>query len=298
MVDGVTMAVESGRIVALLGPNGAGKTTLFRLLLGLLEPTAGNAAVLGRNPRADGRCNVAAMGDGYDPPRWAKIKWLLSLQAEASPRFDRALAERIIAEKELNLSRRFGNLSKGQKRWVLAALALASRAQVMLLDEPADGMDPSARRSLYDHLRDLAIQQNATVMISTHIIGDIERVADDVAILNHGVLRMFESLEDLREQVREIELPASHSLPGRGDEVQLLGEREQGDVRLAWIRGGAANLARYQRQLPAIAAVRPVNLESLYLAATGHLPAQSNDLPVNLPYELNEQPQEEHAPCA
>ena len=268
-LDRLDLRVQAGRIVALLGPNGAGKTTLLRLLAGLLAPTAGGARVLGDDSRRlspANACRLGVMIEGHEPPHWARLRWLAALQASAAPRCDSGLAERLLGERHLDGRARFGRLSKGQRRWVLAALALASHSDVLLLDEPADGLDPASRRALYGHLRDQANDLQSAVLVATHIIDDIERVADEVAVLHHGRLLLHADLEDLREQVREVEVPATALLPAQPLEVLATGVR--GDRRSVWIRGDEAVEARIADQLGGGAAVHPFNLERLFLALT------------------------------
>jgi len=203
----VDLTIEKGRIVALLGPNGAGKTSLLRLLMGLLEPTMGQSRVLGdlsRNLPGPTAAKIGYMGDTDEPPFWSTIRQLMHLQVGCSVHFDRASFLQSMKARNLAPSNRYGSLSKGQKKWVRAALVLAGDPQVLLMDEPAEGLDPSARQGLYDELRDRVTESEATAVVATHIIGDIERIADDVAIIDRGRVIVHAALEDLREQVREV----------------------------------------------------------------------------------------------
>lgn len=269
----VDLAVERGRIVALLGPNGAGKTTFLRLLMGLLDATSGRSWVLESPSRAlPGRtaAKIGYMGDVDEPPRWATIKQLMHLQAESSAEFDRAFFERSMTARKLDLPRRYGSLSKGQKKWVRAALVLAGKPSVLLMDEPAEGLDPSARQGLYDELRDYVTESEATAVVATHIISDIERIADDVAVIDRGRVVAHAALEDLREQVREVQLPADGPVPEFGDSVELLGSKVASGTRLIWLRCARGSLNELEESLPATSAVRPANLETFYLALTQH----------------------------
>ena len=270
-VDCVSFSIPSGRVVALLGPNGAGKTTLISMLLGLLEPTGGSARVLGAEPRAmpaDVAARIAATGDLLTPPSWARLREMLDLQQSASPHFDRAYAESFCRGRGMNLSSRFGSLSKGQKRWVLAGLALASGADLLLLDEPADGLDPAARRELYDQVRDTVTLRGATALVATHVIGDVERVADDVIIIRDGQVALHESLEDLRDRVREIEMPGLDAMPDMGPGITTLGVRVEGSGLVAHIRCEEGAPAGWEGPR-GCAAIRTVGLEPLYQLIAG-----------------------------
>lgn len=266
-VNDVSMRVSKGTILAVLGPNGAGKTTLMRLLMGLLEPTAGQGLILGDPLRRQATpSRVAYMGDGHEPPRWATPAMLEALQVAASPRFSRPFFRRLLSERELSPSWRYGELSKGQKRWVLAAAAFASGADLLLLDEPADGMDPAARRSMYDYLRKYANQAEASALVTTHIIGDIERVADEVAIIDRGRLVLHASVEDLREQVRHVELSGQGELPDLPDAVRVLGAQRLGNSCLAWLRCQGVDDGQLQGLLGPRASLRNATLEEIYMA--------------------------------
>jgi len=282
-LDGLNLRIGAGSLVALLGPNGAGKTTLLRLLAGLLEPTAGMARVLGRDsrrlPEAAAR-SLGVMIDGHEPPRGARLRWLAALQAAGQARFDAAQASRLLEELHLDGGTRFGRLSKGQRRWALVALALASQSEVLLLDEPADGLDPASRRALYDHLRRQVNDGRSTALVATHIIDDIERVVDEVAIIHRGRLVLHAGLEDLREQVREVELPAAAGTPE--PPLEVLANVIRGDARHAWVRGGEAVEAAVARQFGHGVPVHPFNLEQLFLALTGGAARTSaRDRPAN-----------------
>ena len=181
-----------GSIFLLLGPNGAGKTTLLRILMGLIEPTAGAAYVLGSPawPQpAEVISAVGYVGDRCEPPAWASLALLEDLQAGASPTFDKALFRELCRRRELPPNRPIRFVEQGPATVDLgqASLWRAGR-RLILLDEPADGLDPSARRALYDALRDHVNQHEATAIVTTHVIADVERIGDEVAIIDRGRL--------------------------------------------------------------------------------------------------------------
>jgi ABC-2 type transport system ATP-binding protein len=139
-----------------------------------------------------------------------------------------------------------------------------------LLDEPAEGLDPSARQHLYDELRDQINESNASAIVATHIISDIERIADDVAIIHQGKLLIHASLEDLREQLREVELGPDEPLPDLGERYEILGRKETAGVTIAWVRSAPDQANALSNLLPDHTQVRAVGLESFYLAMTEH----------------------------
>jgi ABC-2 type transport system ATP-binding protein len=273
-VEGVTCAIPSGSVVGLIGPNGAGKTTLLSLVAGLIEPCAGEARFLGENVRALPDAAVfelVLVGDGSEPPASMTIGALLDLQADASPRFDRLLADGLLREMNLPLSKRFGTLSKGNRQWVLSVLGLAARPRLLLMDEPAAGLDVAARRRLYELVRSSVDDHGATVVISSHILTDLQRVCDEIVLLSGGRLVLYESLEVLRGEVREVELAGSIDTPLFPKEVAVLAREQRETGERLWVR--APEIDERLRPLASFAAVHTVNLESLYLAMAGRQPS-------------------------
>ena len=275
-LDVLSLEASKGTILTLLGPNGAGKTTLLRILMGLIEPTNGQAFVLGSSARSQpagvaGR--VAYVGDRCEPPDWATPALLEGVQAGASRSFDRALFRECCKRRGLSLKRPYGALSKGQRRWVLTSLALACRPELVLLDEPADGLDPAARKALYDALRDHVNECEATAIVTTHVIADIERIADDVAIMMAGRSVLHGPLDDLRENIRQVEMSGGISFPELGDMATLLGSTRQGDMAIAWVKCNGVSDGQLVRRLGPGATVRTVGLETLYLAIAEQQPA-------------------------
>jgi ABC-2 type transport system ATP-binding protein len=280
-LDHLTLEVPKGMILTLLGPNGAGKTTLLRILMGLLEPTGGEARVLGapaRSQPADVAGRVAYVGDRCEPANWATLAMLEGLQADASRVFDSTLFRDCCKQREFPLRRPYGSLSKGQRRWVLTSLALACRPRLILLDEPADGLDPAARRALYNAIRDHVNQNDATVIVTTHVIADVERIADGVAIIDAGRLILHAPLEDLREHVRQVEIPASNSPPDLSDLASVLGCVQLGTTSIVWIKRNGLDDEEIRSRLGAGVTIRQVDLETLYLAIAERRPlAQPSD---------------------
>jgi ABC-2 type transport system ATP-binding protein len=253
-------------VLALLGQNGAGKTTFLRLAFGLLRPTQGEIRILSEPAAkwaAMGGSHVAGVGENCEPPRWASLSMLADLH-QAAGGFDRNSFAQWCQGRDLQLHRTWAQLSKGQKRWVLCGLALARQPEVLLLDEPADGLDPLARKELFEKLRSYADQHAAAVIVTTHILADVERAADRVAILHRGRLVLNADLESLREQVREIEFspPADTAILSG---LQVLGRRRDADAEICWVR--SRNLDTLA-QLDALHKTRGVGLEELFALVT------------------------------
>lgn len=270
-LDRINLSIEKDRIVALLGPNGAGKTTFLHLVMGLLEPTEGKAAVLGSDSRSMSKQTVAQigyMGDGDEPPGWVTAKKLIAMQKESSACFDLDFIKKFLSDRGLSLKKSFGSMSKGQKKWLRAGLVLASRPRILILDEPAEGLDPSARYELYDYLREYITESAATAVVATHIIGDIERIADDVAVINNGKVVTHACLEDLRDEVSEIHFSDSELPVTISDNFELIGKKKVAEGGLFWVRSTKLAHEELKNLLGEHSHVRRVDLQTFYLAIT------------------------------
>jgi len=180
-----TVSVPQGRISALVGPNGAGKTTLLRLLAGLAAPSAGRAAVLGGPPRQD-PAYLAEIGFlAQEIPLYRRLtaKDHIGIGAHLNPRWDGASVRDRLAALQIPLDQPAGTLSGGQRAQLALALTLAKRPRLLLLDEPLAALDPLARRNFMATLAEAAADGNLTIVLSSHLIGDIERVCDHLMLL-------------------------------------------------------------------------------------------------------------------
>ncbi len=198
-LDGVNLTVMPGRVVGLLGPNGSGKTTLIKLINGLLTPTAGEVSICGLQPGKESKAIVSYLPDRSCLPEWMNVRQLMEYYADFFADFDRARAADMMARLSLHEELRISQMSKGTKEKVQLILVMSRRARLYLLDEPIGGVDPATR----DYILDTIIRnydENASVVISTHLISDVENVLDDVVFLREGRVSLQASVDDLREQ--------------------------------------------------------------------------------------------------
>jgi ABC-2 type transport system ATP-binding protein len=287
-VDGLDLQVETGVVYGLLGRNGAGKTTALRTLMGVLLPTAGSALVLGRDLRtadAAHRARVAYVPQVQQLPERLTIAQLGAVLACFYPRWDGALLESLMHRFELPRRRRPSALSTGQQRILSLALALACRPELLVLDEPAAGLDPVARRELLEALIELlADTEGTTVLLSTHLVGDLERLADVVGFLDRGRLLHSAPLDELRARLRKVQVifrdgPPSPrpSLPG------ALRTETEGPVvtGVCWLRDEAA--LDELRGLPgAQVHVFPLGLEDIFIELVGARTREREGVPTEL----------------
>jgi ABC-2 type transport system ATP-binding protein len=180
-----TLQVPGGRVAGLVGPNGAGKTTLLHLAVGLLEPTAGTIEVLGGRP-ADGAAHLAKVGFvAQDTPVYTGLSVAdhLRMGARLNPGWDGDYARRRIERTGLDPSQRAGKLSGGQRAQLVLTLAIAKRPELLILDEPVASLDPLARREFLQDLMEAVAEQELTVVLSSHLVADLERVCDYLIVL-------------------------------------------------------------------------------------------------------------------
>src|SRR5262249_19322747 len=195
-----TVDIPAGRVAALVGPNGAGKTTLLRLAVGVLDPTAGSGRVFGRSPRKEPKEVLPRLGFvAQDHPLYKgfKVKDLLTLGRKLNPRWDDALARDRIRQLNIPLDARAGRLSGGQQAQVALALALAKRPDLLVLDEPLASLDPLARREFLSMLMEAVAEGGLTVLLSSHIIGDLERVGDYLVILSAAHVQLAGDIQEI-----------------------------------------------------------------------------------------------------
>ena len=179
-----TIEVPEGSVTALVGPNGAGKTTLLQLAVGLTRPTAGNVTVLGLSPRDPALlARVGFVGQEHPLHRGFTVAETLKLGRKLNPGWDDALAHERLQRLDLPFDRTVGRLSGGQRAQVALTVALAKRPELLLLDEPVASLDPLARREFLSALMEAVTETGLTVILSSHIVAELERVCDHLVIL-------------------------------------------------------------------------------------------------------------------
>ncbi|HEY0119239.1 MAG TPA: ABC transporter ATP-binding protein [Cellulomonas sp.] len=194
-----TLSIPSGRVVGLVGPNGAGKTTLLHLAVGLLRSTSGTVEVLGERPASSPELLARVGFVAQDAPVYAGLSVAdhLRLGAHANPRWDRRLADERVAALGLDPGQKAGRLSGGQRAQLALTLAVAKRPDLLVLDEPVASLDPLARREFLQSLMEFVADQGASVVLSSHLVSDLERVCDHLVVLVGSRVRLAGDLDDL-----------------------------------------------------------------------------------------------------
>ncbi|KZC40661.1 MULTISPECIES: ABC transporter ATP-binding protein [Rhodanobacter] len=213
-LDGVDLALQPGSVLGLVGRNGAGKSTLIRIMLGLLQPQAGEARVFGAPALRLGDETKARIGYVPQQPEalaWLSARQMLDFVGRFYPRWDAAFVRHTLERWQIPVDKLLAKLSPGERQRVDLIRALASQPELLVLDEPAAALDPVARRELLREVALRAGESGATVLFSTHIVSDLERAASDVAFLHRGKLLFRCGVDDSKERYARLWLPARMS---------------------------------------------------------------------------------------
>ncbi len=269
VLRGVDLAVPRGAVVGLLGTNGAGKSTLIKCLLGLLKITAGSATVLGEDPWTLSAAAKARIG--YVPQvvhlyPWMKVAQVIQYTAAFYPKWDHVWCDELVDQWDLDRSASIRTLSTGQLQRLGLILGMGHRPDLYVLDEPAASLDPAGRRSLLRSLLEVSEDSEHSILFSTHITSDLERIASHVAIMGDGVIDYFGELDELKDSVKRIrvhsptDLPADFSLPG-SLRTEVIGQ--SAIVAVAEIDNEFVDQVR--KRFHATVEIEDLNLEDIFL---------------------------------
>jgi ABC-2 type transport system ATP-binding protein len=269
----LSLQIPEGTIFGLLGENGAGKSTAIRILLGMERPDAGSSTVLGLSSQRQGLAIRRKVG--YVPERpvlydWMTIDELGWFTGGFYENHDTVIANysRIARDFGLDVKQKIGGLSKGQTAKVALTLALAHDPKVLILDEPTSGLDTMVRREFLDSMVEMAAS-GRTVLISSHQIGEIERIADYVAIISQGQLVTVDRLDELKSSMRQFTITCeSESTPAPSFNGQLISKAQRGRQWSLLLRNSGADLAQRIQEHAGVLEVHESKptLEDIYLA--------------------------------
>lgn len=212
-LEAVSLSVPKGCVFGLLGESGAGKTTFIRHLIGLLRPQRGTVRVLGKDPVMDPEGTLGRIGylsEDRDLPGWMRVDELMRYTRGLYPHWDDAFAIELREKFDLNPAQRVKTLSKGQKAKAGLVCALAHRPELLILDEPSSGLDPVVRRHILNAVMRNVAQEGRTVLFSSHLLDEVERVSDHVAVIHRGKLVLCDTLPNILSSHRHLHV----SYPG------------------------------------------------------------------------------------
>jgi ABC-2 type transport system ATP-binding protein len=266
-LDQVTVSVPSGSVVGLIGKNGSGKTTMIRHVVGLLLPTSGECITLGRLARELGYAELARIGIVHHEGSylyWMTAEQQIRYVSSFYPTWDRDLERRLVAELELPLRRRVAALSSGDAQKLGLILAVTHHPSLLLLDEPMSGLDPIARERTLRFLLELIRTDESTIVISSHMLHDVQGIVDRVVCLDRGRICAAEPLDDLLERWAEWIVTARGSLPHLFDEPFIVAQHVNGRRAQLVVLNAAEQLAGFRERHDVEVEINAVNLERIF----------------------------------
>jgi ABC-2 type transport system ATP-binding protein len=270
-VEDVSLAVQPGAVYALLGRNGAGKSSLVRCLLGQLRPSGGNITLFGEDAwRRRGRLmeRVGVVPEDADAPPAMRVSELAGFSARLYSRWDRRAFDDRIARFDIDPRARFGELSKGQRKQVSLALALATMPELLILDDPTLGLDVVARKSLFEEVIADMADRGITTLITTHDLAPVEAIADRAGILSEGRLVLDEEMETLKARFRRIRVAAQPTTLASANFVAA-SIRQWGSGTEAVVSNyDDLALERFRAAANATPEITPMTLEEIFIAVT------------------------------
>ncbi len=267
------LEVPRGSVFALLGRNGSGKTTTIRMLLGLLEPTRGVGRILDYDIRAltpEARARIGYLTEEHQLYDWMTVRECNEFQSAFYPRWDEKVFRRITGHFGLKAKARVRDLSRGERAGLCLALTLAPDPELLVLDDPALGLDPVARRSLVESMIYLTRRPDRTILFSSHDLTDVERVADFVAVMDQSVLRACGTLDMFRNSEQQVRLrfpgvpPRLPPIPGL-----LQSSRAEGELRVTCVHYNSATEQALRALAPTQMEMVPLSLEDMFISYLG-----------------------------
>ncbi len=273
-VDSLSLDVPTGSIFALLGPNGAGKTTTIKMLLNMVRPTSGRAAVMGTDSTRIGPAEFSRIGyvsENQDLPEWMSVQDLLDFCRPMYPTWDQDLCRQLVHQFDLPLSRTIKSLSRGMRIKAVLLSSLAYRPELVVLDEPFSGLDALVRDEFLRGLLELSGRTEWTVLVASHDIDEVERLVDRVAVIDGGSLRVSESVSSLEGRFRNCHLtlaPGEELRTGLPDSWLLM---ESVGQRVRFVESDYREGTGLERVLSVVPAAKdvtatPMSLKEIFMA--------------------------------
>lgn len=269
VLDRLTLDIPTGSVVGLLGKNGAGKTTLIRCALGLAKPQHGTVTILGEPAwtlSAGAKEHIGYVPQTPQLYGWMKVGHIIEYTGSFYRRWNQVLADQLARDWRLPLAQRAGTLSVGEAQKLAIVLALGHEPDFLILDEPVAALDPGARREFLKVVLDIAAGGSRSVLFSTHITSDLERVANHVAILQNGEISFFGELGELKDQIKRLRLVSTNTFPERFELPGILRQRIEGNQALVTTRVITPELLdQLEAEWHATVEIQDLNLEEIFL---------------------------------
>jgi len=261
--------VPPGTILGLMGRNGAGKSTLIKCLLGFLHPDAGRAAIFGEDSRdlsADARQRIGYVPQTMKGFRWMKAGTFLDYSGSFYRKWNRDKVALLLREFELRTESQIGRMSEGELQKLSIVRALGHDPELLIFDEPVASLDPLARRNFLRRLIEINMDENLTMLFSSHIASDLERVASDIAILKNGRIAYRGDLDSLQERIRRIHIQSDRELPDPLPVRNVINSAVDGAKAVVTVDGlDDEEIRKLGEALSARVSVESLNLEDIFL---------------------------------
>ena len=286
VLDSVSLSMPRGAVYGLVGANGAGKTTLIKHILGLLRAESGSVRVFGLDPVADPvgvLSRIGYLSEENDLPGWMRVEELIRYSRAFYPEWDDAYAEELRQTFALDPTARVKSLSRGQKARLGLLVALAYRPELLVLDEPSSGLDPIVRRDILGAVIRTIADEGRTVLFSSHLLEEVERVADHVTMISQGRIALSAPLDAIRESHRCLTVRFAQSRPRPPTVAGVLrwdGEDGSREEWIAVVRGGSGEMHAVVGGLDGgarIVAERVASLDEIFVAHVGTAAAPAPD---------------------
>jgi ABC-2 type transport system ATP-binding protein len=272
VVDALDLHVGQGLVYGLLGRNGAGKSTVIKMLLGMVHPDSGRAEVFGEEAlqlRPETRARIAYLAEGHPLYTWMTVGEAARFTRAFYPNWNGGLLEQILDHFELSRRAKIRRLSHGQRAQVSLALAVATDPELLILDDPTLGLDTVVRRDFLESLIQIIQRRGRTILFSSHILGDVERVADRIGVLVDGVLRVDCPTDYFKESIRKVVLEFDLEPPAFPACTGLVSNRQVGRKRELIVVGYGEEHRRLAESLaPRAMDVIEMNLEDAFIEYT------------------------------
>lgn len=273
VLTGLNLQIKAGQVVGLLGTNGSGKTTLIKCILGLLKATSGTSTVFGQNSwdiNAAAKSRLGYVSQDFALIPWMTVKAITEYTGAFYDQWDQDYVNHLLKEWNLNETQRVAALSTGQRQKLAVIIAMGHHPELLVLDEPVASLDPVARRHFLQSLIEFTEEEENTILFSTHITSDLERVASHLAFLDNGKVGYFGELDSLKHQVKRIRITAEQDLPLNLNIPGTLRSQIDGKHALLAVKDfDTSTLESFADKLNATTTVEDLNLEEIFLELSG-----------------------------
>ncbi len=272
-LDSLNMNVEEGVVYGLLGKNGAGKTTTLRMIMSLLKPTNGSIDVMGYEPvkmPIKQRQNIGYASDSMQLIPWLKVGEILNYNGSFYDTWDKEYVKQWANRLGLSLDKRVFQLSRGNRQKLGLIMAIGHRPKLVVLDEPAGGLDPIARKEFLESIIELIHELGTTIILSSHALSDLERISDYIGIIDEGKMQVEMSLEDLKSSTRQIKIVSKNKLDNIAFEDTLRLNRTEHLITGIFKNWNDDKSKKIIQKFPdATVEIQNLNLEEIFLAYAG-----------------------------